>query len=269
VSARNPEWRDKIVPISNSSTSPPPNAGQLLPVTQEFRALGEENTVDTENLVKGYKYGPDQYVVVEKDEIQKLTPETSTTMDLQHFVKLSEVDPTFFERSYYVAAETGGEKAYALLLQAMLRTGYCGVATVAMHRRQHVIILRPRQQMIVAHTMYYVDEIRDAPKLSLDTTEVSEKELRLAEAFIRALAGPFHPEDFRDEYRSSLESLIQGKVHAGEVSAPSLAPATTKPLDIMEALKKSLEQLQATKQPVRRVRPKPSTTPKARKPRSA
>jgi DNA end-binding protein Ku len=190
-------------------------------------------------------------------------------MDLQHFVKLSEVDPIFFERSYYVAPETGGEKAYTLLFEAMRRTGYCGVATVAMHRRQHVIILRPDQQMIVAHTMYYVDEIREAPEAVVDSIEVPEKELRLAETFIRALAGPFQPETFRDEYRAGLESLIEEKVRVEEVIAPTAARATTKPVDIMEALKKSLEQLQAAKQPVKGVRPKPSTTPKSRKPRSA
>ena len=112
-------------------------------------------------------------------------------MDLQQFVKLSEVDPIFFERSYYIAPEPGAEKACAHLFTAMRRTGYCGVASLAMHRRQHIVIMRPDEHRILAHTMYYVDEIRDASNPSVESSSVSEKELRLAEAFINALAGHF------------------------------------------------------------------------------
>jgi len=259
-----PELPNNVLPISrvpspiNSASAQ--SASQLSRVTQEFRAVGGENAIDPADLVQGYEYGPNQYVVVEKSEMQDLVPKTSTTMDLQQFVKLSEVDPIFFERSYYVAPEPDGKKAYVLLLEAMRRTGYCGVATVAMHRRQHVVILRPDEHRLLAHTMYYTDEIRDAPEISVESGSVPEKELRLAEAFINALAGPFRPENFRDEYRVGLELLIEGKVRADDLIAPTPSRGTTKAGDIMEALKASLDQLQAAKQPPRRVGPKRSTS---------
>jgi DNA end-binding protein Ku len=134
-----------------------------------------------------------------------------------------------------------------------------------MHRRQHVVILRPDEHRILAHTMYYVDEIRDGPDISVASNSVSEKELRLAEAFINALAGPFRPENFRDEYRAGLESLIEGKMRADEGITRIPTRATTKTVDIMEALKASLEQVQAPKEPARRVGPKSSRVAKNRK----
>ena len=268
-SRSDPKVPDNVLPIlrvpSPVSSSPAASATQLSRVTQEFRPAGEENAIDPADLVQGYEYRPNQYVGVEKNEIQDLVPKTSTTMDLQQFVKLSEVDPIFFERSYYIAPEPGAEKACALLFTAMRRTGYCGVASLAMHRRQHIVILRPDEHRILAHTMYYVDEIRDASNPSVESSSVSEKELRLAEAFINALAGPFRPQNFRDEYRASLASLIEGKVRAHELIEPVPTRATTKAVDIMQALKASLEELQAAKQPARRVGPKPSTAARNRK----
>jgi DNA end-binding protein Ku len=268
-SPRTPELPDNVLPISRVpslvSSPPAPSATQLSRVTQEFRPVGEQNTVNPSDLVQGYEYGPDQYVVVEKNEAEDLVPKTSTTMDLEQFVKLGKVDPIFFERSYYVVPEPGGEKAYALLFQAMRRTGYCGVASVAMHRRQHIIILRPDERRILAHTMYYADEIRDAPDISVESGSVTEKELRLAETFINALAGPFRPENFRDEYRSGLESLIEGKVRRDELITPAPTRGITKAVDIMEALKASLKELETPKQPPKRVGPKPTRVARDRR----
>ena len=266
-SRTDPELLDNVLPISRISApvsnSPGASATQVSRVIQEFRPTDEDKPINPAELVQGYEYGPNQYAVVEKNEIEELVPKTSTTMDLQQFVELREVDPIFFERSYYVVPEPGGEKAYALLFNAMRRTGYCGLASVAMHRRQHVVILRPDQHRILAHTMYYVDEIRDGPDISVESTLVSEKELRLAETFISALAAPFRPEKFRDEYRAGLQSLIEGKVRANELIAPTPPRSTTtKAPDIMEALKASLEQLQKAKQPPRRVGPKASIVAK-------
>ncbi|MBV9483598.1 MAG: hypothetical protein JO249_23025 [Acidobacteria bacterium] len=266
ASRSGPELPDNVVPIwrapASVSSSDAASATQLSRVTQEFRPVAEESRIDPADLVKGYEYGPNQYVVVENSEVQHLIPKTSSTMDLRQFVKLREVDPIFFERSYYVSPEAGGEQVYSLLSEAMRRTGYCGVASVTMHRRQHVVILRPNEHRILAHTMYYTDEIRAVPD-TVQTSALSERELRLAEAYIKALAGPFRPEDFRDEFRASLESLIGDKVRAEEAIAP--APLTTKTVDIMQALQASLKQLQATRQSPRRIGPKPSAAPRRRR----
>jgi DNA end-binding protein Ku len=199
-------------------------------------------------VVKGYEYSPGEYVVVERQEIQRAVAATSKTMDIQHFVKLSEIDPVFFERSYYLAPEKEGEKVYALLFHGMQRSGYCAVATVAMHRREHVLILRPSDAGIVAHTMFYVDEIREAPEVPTDLSLVTKKELDLAETFINGLAGPFKPEAFRDEYAAKLKALIEAKVQGREIPETAPVRAVGETLDIMEALKKSLAQLD--KQPL-------------------
>jgi DNA end-binding protein Ku len=254
---RSPVLPDNVLPISHVPSPvrsfPVTGVTQLSRVTQEFHPVGEENTINSAELVQGYEYGPNQYVVVEKREIQDLVPKTSPTIQLQQFVKLSEIDPIFFERSYYVAPEPGAERAYALLFNSMRRTGYCGVASVAMHRRQHVLILRPDEHRILAHTMYYQDEIRDPPDISVESSAVSEKELRFAEEFINALAGPFRPEDFRDEYRAGLQSLVEDKVR------------TTTAADMVEALKASLKQVQTPKQSPKRVGPKPTQTARGRR----
>lgn len=262
--------RSNVLPISRGRpevSSAPTNSPELSRVTQEFRAAGEENPISPANLVQGYEYARNRYVVVEKTEIADLTPKTSATMDLQRFVKLSEMDPIFFEKSYYVVPEGGGEKPYALLFKAMQRTGYCGLASVAMHRRQHVIILRSDQERILAHTMYYLDEIKESPHFAIESSSVSEKELRLAEAFINALAGPFQPELFCDEYRSGLESLIAGKVRGDEGIPSAPIPINTKPtIDIMEALKASIERVQGAKRQPKRVAPEPTGTSKNKVP---
>jgi len=259
-----------LVPFSPArslpSSSPAVSAAGVSRVTQEFRPVGEEGAINPADLVRGYEYRPNEYVVVEKDEIQDLTPKTSTNMDLQQFVKLSEVDPLYLERSYYVAPEPSGEKAYALLFKAMQRTDYCGLASVAMHRRQHIVILRPDKFRIVAHTMYYVDEIREGPNIPLDTNSASEKELRLAEAFINALARPFRPENFRDEYRVGLESLIEGKMRAAK-ERPAAMPtrAATNTVDILQALQASLDRIKTPKHRTTRIPPKSSRAASGKK----
>lgn len=251
-----------------TGSSPSGTAAEISRVTHEFHPAGEQRRIERQDLVKGYQYSPGQYVVLEKSEIQRLVPKTSTTMDLFRFIKLSEVDPIFFERSYYVAPESDAEKPYALLFQAMQRSGYCGLANVAMHRREHIVVLRPHDDGILAHTMYYVDEVRDAPDTSTGTVAVTDKELNLAESFIKALAGSFEPDHFRDEYRARIQALIQGKVRAEKGIAPAQTTRQTKPADIMEMLKASLEHL-GRQQPETPPRQKPKMMAKPHKRRSA
>ena len=133
-----------------------------------------------------------------------------------------------------------------------------------MHRREHVVILRPYEHGIVAHTMYHVDEIRSAPGTWVETESITEKELVVAEAFIKALAEPFEPGSFRDEYRAGIEALIAGKVQAEEITAATSLAKATKSADIIDALKASLEKLRVTRAP-QRVQLRSSTTSKSRK----
>src|SRR5215468_7887562 len=199
----------------------------------------EDKPISRADTVKGYEYEKDHYVVVEDEEIRKVAPKTAKIMEILEFVKADQVDPIYLEASYYVAPDEGGEKAYALLYTALKDSGYYAVAKVAMHNREHIIMLRPGSKGILSHTMYYQDEIRQVEEFRTDTSLVKDKELAMAKMLISSLEADFEPQKYHDEYRANLQKLIEAKIEGKNVVAtPSehVAPV----IDIMEALKKSL-----------------------------
>ena len=201
----------------------------------------EDKPVPRTDLVKGYEYEKDHYVIVEDEEIKKVAPKTAKVMEILEFVKTTEIDPIYFESSFYMAPDEAGRKPYALLYDTLKRTGYVGVAKLSMHNREHVVILRPGDKGVVLHTMYFSDEIRAVEEFRTDISQVKEKEIALAKMLIESLADDFKPEKYTDTYRENLQKLIQSKL-AGhkivETPTPHIAPV----IDIMEALKKSLAQ---------------------------
>jgi len=202
----------------------------------------EDKPIQRADIVKGYEYEKDKYVVVEDEEIKKVAPKTAKTMEVLEFVQSADVDPIFFESSYYLAPDEAGEKPYALLFEALRKTGCVGVAKIAMHNREHIVILRPGPQGILLHTMYYRDEIRQVDEFRTDRSLVKEKELELAMTLVQSLQAPFEPEKYKDEYRENLKAMIQAKVEGKEVveAAPAVHKAPV--IDILEALKMSLAQ---------------------------
>jgi DNA end-binding protein Ku len=208
----------------------------------------EDKPVERSELIKGYEYKKGQYVVVAAEEIKQVTPRTQSVMEILQFVKGDEIDPVFFESSYYVAPDANGEKPYALLFEAMRQSSYDGLAKVTMHGREHIVILRPAKRGIMLHTMYYADEVRDVPEVTPHSNLVKDKELQMAKALIEALVGDFEPAKFKDTYRENLEKLIAAKAKGKEI-APAPQPKTAKVVDIMEALRKSLESKSAEEKP--------------------
>ena len=199
----------------------------------------EDKPISRTDTVKGYEYEKDHYVVVEDEEIKKVAPKTAKVMEILEFVKADQVDPIYLESSYYVAPEEGGEKAYALLFTALKESGYFALAKVAMHNREHIIVMRPGDKGIVSHTMYYQDEIRQVEEFRTDTSLVKDKELAMAKMLISSLEAEFEPQKYHDTYRDNLQKLIEAKIEGKKVvETPSehVAPV----IDIMEALKKSL-----------------------------
>jgi len=199
----------------------------------------EDKPIARTDTVKGYEYEKDHYVVIEDEDIKKVAPKTAKVMEILEFVKADQVDPIYLESSYYVAPDEGGEKPYALLFQALRESNYYGVAKVAMHNREHIIVLRPGPKGIVSHTMYYVDEIRQVEEFRTDTSLVKEKELALAKMLISSLEAEFEPQKYHDAYRANLQAMIEAKIEGKKVvetPAEHVAPV----IDIMEALKKSL-----------------------------
>jgi len=212
-------------------------------VRQVLYCQAEDKPVSRDELVKGYEYEKGKYVVVEQDEISKVAPKTATTMEILEFVKASELDPIYFESSYYVAPDSGGEKAYALLFEALRKSGFVGIAKVAMHNREHIVILRPGKQGLVLHTMYYADEVRAVEEFRSNSDLVQQKELELAQMFVQSLAGEFEPEKYHDQYRLNLQEMIAAKVEGKAIVEPEPARPLAPVVDIMEALKASMAKL--------------------------
>jgi DNA end-binding protein Ku len=199
----------------------------------------EDKPIPRTETVKGYEYEKDHYVVIDDEDIKKVAPRTAKVMEILEFVKADQVDPIYLESSYYVAPDEGGEKAYALLFSALRDSGYYGVAKVAMHNREHIIVLRPGAKGILSHTMYFQDEIRQVEEFRTDTSLVKEKELAMAKTLISSLEENFEPQKYHDTYRENLKKMIEDKIEGRKVvETPSehIAPV----IDIMEALKKSL-----------------------------
>jgi DNA end-binding protein Ku len=208
-------------------------------IRQVIYCQAEDKPVPRNELVKGYEYDKDQYVVIEDEELEKAAPKTAKVMEIQEFVKAEQVDPIYLESSYYVAPEEGGEKPYALLFEALRQSQYYGVAKVSMHNREHIVILRPSGKGLLLHTMYYVDEIRKAEDVRSDTSLIKERELELAKTLISTLAEDFHPEKYQDTYRENIRQMIEAKLAGHKIvqpPAPKLAPV----VDIMDALQRSL-----------------------------
>lgn len=210
-------------------------------IKQVIFCQAEDKPVPRDEIVKGYEYEKGRYVEIADEDIKKVAPKTAKVMEILEFVKGDQVDPIYLESSYYMAPEEGGEKPYALLFDALGKTNYYGVAKIAMHNREHIVILRPGSKGIILHTMYYADEIRQTDEFRTDVTNVKEKELALAKTLVESLAGDFEPEKYHDSYRANLHKMIEAKIEGHKVvetPAPHVAPV----IDIMEALKKSLAQ---------------------------
>jgi DNA end-binding protein Ku len=253
---------DQTMPRAVAQTGPalvaakkqaPEQGGSPRNASAEVEGADRQNTASSERLipseiVKGYEFEKGKYVAFEPEELEKIAPETTSNMQLLEFVRFSEVDPVYLESSYYVAADKGGEKPYALLFETLRKTGYAAIAEFVMHRRDQTMILRPGKDGIIGHTLFYEDEVKREYAFHADSSLVSSKETELAEKLVEALATNFDPAKFKDKFRERLQEAIAAKIEAGvsdkvEPSAAKVSPV----VDIMEALQASLK---AVKKPV-------------------
>jgi DNA end-binding protein Ku len=197
--------------------------------------------VERNELVKGYQVDRDSYILVSSEELKTLEADSSEAMEIAQFVSLSEVDPIYFQASYYSAPEDPGRRAYGLLLQAMEKLNVAAIAKVTLHSREQIVLMRPYHKGIVLHTLYFPAEVREISEYGKnETTNLQKPEIDLAEQFIRQLTGKFEPEQYKDEYQQRVLDLIEtkraGQVVAGQPQKARLAPV----IDLMEALKKSI-----------------------------
>jgi DNA end-binding protein Ku len=198
--------------------------------------------VERTALVKGYEFAKDQYVQFTEDELKALEGEASRMIDIEEFVPLVQVDPIYFEKTYYLGPDKGGEKAYRLLTEAMTKAGRVALAKFVMRGKENLVLIRAAQEGLMLHTMYFADEVRDFGEVDKgDDTKVKPGELELAERLVKELSTEkFKPEQYEDEYRGRVMVAVEQKVEGKEVT--SLAPQAQRAqvIDLMDALKQSL-----------------------------
>jgi DNA end-binding protein Ku len=196
--------------------------------------------VDRKEIVKGYEFDEGQYVLMEDKEIKKLAAASSKNLEILAFTRLKEIDPIFFDSSYFCLPEEAGKKAYQLLVKALEDTETVGIGRLVMHQRDYTVFLRVYQHGLLLHTMYFANEIRHLPEYGvLEPVTVKAQELKLTEQLIGTLMEPFKPAQYHDEFQERLKELIEAKQHGKSIeveSAPKKAPV----LDMMAALKKSI-----------------------------
>lgn len=207
-------------------------------------------------IVKGYEHEKDQYVLFTDEELDKIEPDSARSMEILEFVKTDEVDPLYYDTSYYMVPEEEGKKAYQLLLKAMDESAYAAIAKITMHGREQIVVIRPRANGLTLHTMFYANEVREVAEYGrTDKVELKASEKKLAEQLIESLAAPFDPSKYRDEYQVNMRDMIDAKLKGQQVvEAPHVKRAPV--IDLMEALKKSISDRQAgaaNKPPMRAV----------------
>ena len=200
-----------------------------------------EKFVERHEVEKGYEIEKEQYLLFKPEELKAIEPESSRVMEILEFVKLDEIDPVYFDASYYVAPESAGVHAYQLLQDAMRRLKYVAVAKLTMSNRENTVLIRATKSGLTLHTMFYQNEIREAKGVSSDEkVEVKPQETALAEQLIKTLAGPFKPEQYSDAYQAELQKLIEAKSKGKSVTITE-GKAVELTVDLLTALKRSVE----------------------------
>ncbi|HYE24983.1 MAG TPA: Ku protein [Clostridia bacterium] len=220
-------------------------------IKQQLYCPVDDRVVERSEIVKGYEYRKGEYVVIEPEEIKKIEPKTAKAMEILQFVRADEVDPIYFESSYFIMPEEAGQRPYALLAKAMNDSGYMAIAKLTMHNREYTVILRPHRNGLMLHTMYYANEVRSVDGFGEERADLKEGELKVANQLIEALADKFEPERFHDTFQDNLKELIKARVEGREIT-PVEKPGKLAPVvDLMDALKQSLAQM--NKRPAERV----------------
>lgn len=208
---------------------------------QQMYCPRDEVVVPREEMALGFEVEKDKYVMVDRKELKKFEPLSSKAMDIQQFVRMEEVDPIYFETSYFTIPEEEGRRGYALLLDTMRRLKLAAVAKMTLHQRERPVVIRPFEKGLTLHTIYYADEIRQVAEYGKDgVREIKREEMALAEQFAKALIKPFHPEAFHDKYQEQVKKLLEAKRKGKALPPPEKEKKLAPVIDLMEALKKSV-----------------------------
>jgi DNA end-binding protein Ku len=232
----------------------------LSPVNYKRVAEKDGKDVSWDQIVKGYEYEKGKYVVLKDEDFERVDLEATQTVDIQDFVDQEEINPMFFYKPYYLEPQKGGDKAYALLRDALKDSGKVGIAKVVIKTRQYLAGVKPEDGALVLELMHFADELADSGKLHVPKkTEVGKREINMAKSLIDSMSSKWNPEKYKDDYREALMEVIEEKVEAGgkEIEEkPKKAPKPTKIIDLVSVLQKSLEQAGGKKKPTAKSRGK-------------
>ncbi|HET8562981.1 MAG TPA: Ku protein [Candidatus Binatia bacterium] len=223
--------------------------------------------VERDDLVRGYEFAKDQYVRVTDEELKALEGEASQAIEISEFVPLSKVDPIYFERTYYLGADKGGEKAYRLLADAMNKAGKVALAKFVMRGKENLVLVRSAQNGLMMHSMYFADEVRNFEEIPKgESAKVNDAETNLAIRLIAELSNEeFNPEQFEDEYRQRVLELVNKKAEGKEITIAEPQARRAQVIDLMAALKESLDKkIPKEKKPAVRARAAEAEKPKKR-----
>lgn len=218
-------------------------------IKQQYYCPADNQVVDRSDIVKGYEFRKDEYIIIDPEEIKKIEPKTAKTMEILEFVKTSEVDPVYFESSYYMLPEEAGRRPYALLTKALEESEYVAIAKLTMHNREYTVFLRPHEGGMMLHTMYYADEVKRVDGFGRPDVELKDAEVKVAHQLIEALAGDWDPEKYHDSFQENLKKLIETKLEGGEVAEVEKPKKLAPVIDLMAALKQSLAEMEGKKKP--------------------
>jgi DNA end-binding protein Ku len=212
---------------------------------QQYVCLADGKVVDRSEMVKGYEFAKDQYVMFTPEEIKELEEAGSEAIDISEFVPLESVDPVYFERTYYLAPDKGGSKPYTLLVTALRDTEQCAIGRWAARGREHVVVIRPIEHGLAMHQLHFQAEVRPIKDLVIEPATISEAELKLARQLIGQQASKtFDAASYVDEFKGRIEAAIQKKIEGKEISLsdkPAAAATKGNVIDLMDMLRASLE----------------------------
>ena len=239
---------------------------------QQYLCVKEEIPVAREEMVKGYEFTKDQYVMFTPEELKAMEEAGTHTADITEFVPVESVDPIYFDKAYYLAPDKGGAKPYALLARALRESGRCALGRWAARGKQYIVMVRPIEKAgsdaLVMQQLLYAAEVRSITEIDIPKTEVKDAELKLAQQLIEQQASAaFDPAAYKDEVRERIETAIQKKVEGQEITmAEAPEPGSGQVIDLMEALRASLEKKPARKaEPANKAEPAKAAGKKAAK----
>jgi DNA end-binding protein Ku len=237
-------------------------------VKQQYVAVNDGRPVERSEMAKGYEFAKDQYVVFSADELKALEETTTHSIDIGQFVPLESVDPVYFDGTYYLSPDKGGAKPYALLSTALQRSKHCAVGRWISRGKEHIVVIRPIEDGLAMHQLHFQAEVREIKEVGLEPAAVSEAELKLADQLIDQLSAKrFDPNEYHDEFKARVEAAIQRKVAGKDVSLAEAPVAKTggNVIDLMAALKASLDAKTSKGAVKERKAPKTASTAKSRR----